>query len=90
MNETSKRLADTVLTLEPGTEFVFINSLTTSLVRRSYVSLEKIRSFERYAEFLKEVLRFTSSLVQRICHVTLEEFDRVVEMIGCSERLLEP
>ena len=87
MNETSKRLADIVLTLEPGTEFVFVNSLTASLIRRGYVSLEKIRSFERSAEFLKEVLRFTSSLVQRICHVTLEEFDRVVEMIGCSERL---
>ena len=88
VNETSRKLADIVVTLEPGTEIIFINTLVAELVRKKYIPLSRIEELKGGEAFLNVIEKFKSSLVYRFCHIDLEVFDKIVETIGKTENFV--
>ena len=88
VNETSEKLADVIATLEPGSELLFINTLCVELIRRGYINYDVASRIEGWDEFRKAVSTYYPFMVARFCHLDLDVFERIVEEIGKSRRLV--
>ena len=89
MNETSQRLADIAITLEPGTELIFVSTLISEIIRRGFVDENDISTIEGWRTFKELHLKeYFVTMAVRLCQVDLSLFDEVVELVGSANHLV--